>query len=126
MDYQMRVLIIEDSQVLRRLIETCFRDFDFDFEFQRLPHSPQRIGGFEQAEVVIIGMYQPFTIGLGLIRRLRLRTDPPAVIALTTDTREKSISLIFEAGADAVVKMPFRPDELRASVTEAIAPRPGN
>ena len=46
-----------------------------------------------------------------------------AVIALTTDTREKSISLIFEAGADAVVKMPFRPDELRASVTEAINQR---
>ena len=119
----MRVLIIEDSQVLRRLIQTCFRDFDFEIEAQRLPHSPQRIGGFEQAEVVIIGMYQPFSVGLGIIRRLRLRTDPPAVIALTTDTREKSISLIFEAGADAVVKMPFRPDELRASVTEAINQR---
>lgn len=116
----MRVLIIEDSHVLRRLIETCFRDFDFEFEAQRLPHNPQRIGGFEQAELVIIGMYQPFTIGLGIIRRLFARTNPPAIIALTTDTREKSISLIFEAGVNAVVKMPFRPDELRAAATEAI------
>ena len=116
----MRVLIIEDSQVLRRLIETCFRDFDFEFEAERLPHSPQRIGGFEATGLVLIGMYQPFTIGLGIIQRLRQREDPPAVIALTTDTREKSISMILEAGADAVVKMPFRPDELRAAVVEAL------
>ena len=119
----MRVLIIEDSLVLRRLIETCFRDFDFDIEAQRLPHSPQRIGGFEEAELVIIGMYQPFTIGLGIVRRLRARKQAPAIIALTTDTREKSISLILEAGADSVVKMPFRPDELRAAATEALDSR---
>ena len=94
----MRVPIIEDSQVLRRLIQTCFRDFDFTIEAQRLPHTPHRRGGSEQAEAVMIGMYQPLNVGLGIIRRLRLRTDPPAVIALTTDTREKSISLIVEAG----------------------------
>ena len=33
------------------------------------------------------------------------------------------IRIAAEAGADAVVKMPFRPDELRAAVTEAIAQR---
>jgi DNA-binding response OmpR family regulator len=119
----MRVLIIEDSQVLRRLVETCFRDFDFEFEFQRLPHSPQRLGGFEESELVIIGMYQPFSIGLGIIQRLATRQDAPAVVALTTDTRERSISTILEAGADAVIKMPFRPDELRAAVTQAIEER---
>ena len=119
----MRVLIIEDSQVLRRLVETCFRDFDFEFEFERLPHSPQRIGGFEQSGLVIIGMYQPFSIGLGIIRRLADRKTPPAVVAMTTDTREKSVSAILEAGADAVIKMPFRPDELRQAVTQALETR---
>jgi DNA-binding response OmpR family regulator len=119
----MRVLVIEDSQVLRRLVETCFRDFDFEFEFERLPHSPQRIGGFEESALVIIGIYQPFSIGLGIIQRLAQRQDGPAVVAMTTDTREKSISAILEAGADAVIKMPFRPDELRAAVTQAIEER---
>ena len=119
----MRVLVIEDSQVLRRLVETCFRDFDFEFEFERLPHSPQRIGGFEQSGLVIIGMYQPFSIGLGIIRRLAARQDSPAVVAMTTDTRERSVSAILEAGADAVIKMPFRPDELRQAVTQALDER---
>ena len=119
----MRVLVIEDSQVLRRLVETCFRDFDFEFEFERLPHSPQRIGGFEQSGLVIIGMYQPFSIGLGIIRRLAARQDAPAVVAMTTDTRERSVTAILEAGADAVIKMPFRPDELRQAVTQALDER---
>ena len=34
-----------------------FRDFDFTIEAQRLPHNPPRIGGIEQAEAVMIGMY---------------------------------------------------------------------
>jgi DNA-binding response OmpR family regulator len=117
----MRVLIIEDSAVLRRLIETCLRDFDFEFDWQRLPHSPQRIGGYEEADLVLVGVYQPLTIGLAIIRRLKWRHEPPAVVALTTDTREPSIALIAEAGAEAVVKMPFRPDELRAAVAKALS-----
>ena len=116
----MRVLIIEDSLVLRRLIQTCFRDFDFEFDSQRLPHSPQRIGGFDEAGMVLIGVYQPLTIALGIIRRLKDRNRPPVIIALTTDTRDGSIEAISEAGADAVIKMPFRPDELRNAATAAL------
>ncbi len=87
----MRVLIIEDSAVFRRLIETCFREYDAEFESQRLPHSSQRLGGFPEADLVVIGVYQPFSIGLGVIERLRSRVDSPGIVAITTDTREKSI-----------------------------------
>jgi CheY-like chemotaxis protein len=123
MEYQMRVLIIEDSAVLQRLIETCFRDYGAEFQTQRLPHSAQRLGGFLEADLVVIGMYQPFTIGFGIIERLRSRANPPAIIAITTDTREKSIRAIDEAGVDAVVKMPFRPDDLRRAADSAMANR---
>jgi len=116
----MRVLIIEDSSVLRRLIETCLRDFNCEFESQRLPHSEQRIGGFDETELVIIGVYQPLTVALSIIERLKTRTAAPGVVAITTDTRDSSVTQIVEAGADAVVKMPFRPDELRAAVLEAL------
>ena len=119
----MRVLIIEDSAVLQRLIETCLRSSQFEFDSQRLPHSPNRIGGFEEADLVIIGVYQPLTVGLNIIRRLKWRSQAPAIIALTTDTREGSISLIEEAGADAVVKMPFRPDDLRFAASKALQDR---
>ncbi len=123
MDYQMRVLIIEDALVLRRLIETCFRDFDFEFEAQRVPHNPQRIGGFPEAELVVIGVYQPLTTGLAVVERLKQRSNPPAIVVITTDTREDSMALMTEAGADAVVKMPFRPDDLRNAATTALESR---
>jgi DNA-binding response OmpR family regulator len=105
------------------LIETCFRDFDFEFETQRLPYSSQRIGGFGEADLVIIGVYRPLSTGLALILRLKWRSRPPTVIAITTDTREQSIDLITEAGADSVVKMPFRPTELRSAATTALEKR---
>jgi DNA-binding response OmpR family regulator len=120
---QMRVLIIEDSAVLRRLVETCFRDFDFEFSAQRIPYSTQRLGGFEETDLVIIGVYQPLTTGIEIIRRLKRRQQPPAVVALTTDTREESISEIAQSGADEVVRMPFRPDDLRTAVKAALNSR---
>lgn len=120
MDYQMRVLIIEDSAVLRRLIETCFRDFNAEFDAQRLPHSAQRLGGFPEADLVVIGVYQPFTTGLAIVRRLRSRTNPPGIVAITTDTRDRSIQEILDAGVDSVVRMPFRPDELRTAARQAL------
>lgn len=116
----MRVLIIEDSAVLRRLIETCFRDFGADFEAQRLPHSSQRLGGFKEADLVVIGVYQPIAVGIGIIERLKTRANPPAIVAITTDTREKTINQISEAGVEAVVKMPFRPDDLREAARQAL------
>lgn len=119
----MRVLIIEDSPVLRRLVETCFRDFDYQFEFEGLPHRPQGTGGLEHSELVILGMYQPFAIGLGVIQRLSARQGAPAIVAMTTDTREQSVAAILEAGAAAVVKMPFRLDELRKAVTGSLESR---
>jgi DNA-binding response OmpR family regulator len=123
MEYQMRVLIIEDALVLRRLIETCFRDFDFEFEVQPVPHNPQRIGGFPEAELVVIGVYQPLTTGLAVIERLKQRSNPPAIVVITTDTREDSMALMTEAGADVVVKMPFRPDDLRNAATTSLENR---
>lgn len=116
----MRVLIIEDSAVLRRLIETCLRNSQFEFDSQRLPHSPNRIGGFDEADLVVIGVYQPLTVALNIIRRLKWRRNPPGIVALTTDTREGSMNLIGEAGADSVVKMPFRPDDLRIAVSKVL------
>jgi len=125
MDDQMRVLIIEDSAVLRRLIETCFRDFEAEFEMQRLPHSPQRIGGFQEADLVVIGVYQPLAIALAAVARLRDRAEPPGIVAITTDTREQAIEQILRAGADEVVRMPFRPGELRAAARKALTDWPG-
>ncbi|MCP3998221.1 MAG: response regulator [bacterium] len=116
----MRVLLIEDSPVLRRLIETCFRDFGAYFEAQRLPHSAQRLGGFNEADLVVIGVYQPIAVGLAIVERLKSRTNPPGIVAITTDTRDKTIDRILEAGADAAVKMPFRPDDLRKAAQQAL------
>ena len=46
-----------------------------------------------------------------------------AVVALTTDTREESVAEIAESGADQVVRMPFRPDDLRTAVKTALNSR---
>jgi len=112
----MRVLIIEDSQVLRRLITTCLRHHDCEFIEQQLPQSPQRLGGFPEADIVFVGAYRPLRVALAVIARLAAREQRPTIIALTTDPREESWQAIKDAGAGTVIRMPFRPADIRAAV----------
>lgn len=116
----MRVLLIEDSQVLRRLIMTCLRHHDCEFIEQRLPYNPQRLGGFPEADVVFVGTYQPIDTALSVIRRLDGRDQRPTIIALTTDPREESWQAMEEAGASTVIRMPFRPSDIRAAVDQVV------
>jgi DNA-binding response OmpR family regulator len=115
----MRVLIIEDSQVLRRLIMTCLRHHDCEFIEQRLPYSPHRIGGFPEADIVFVGAYRPIDTAVAVMTRLSGRERRPTIIALTTDPREDSWLAMEDAGAGTIIRMPFRPDEIRDAVDRA-------
>lgn len=113
MDDQKRVLIVEDSEVLCRLVSTCFRDRGWEFVSSRLPR-PGRIDGFVESDLVIIGVYIPFGTALEVIRRIKRRAVAPPIFALTTDSRRETLDLITAAGADAIAEMPFQPQHLRA------------
>jgi len=119
----MRVLIIEDSQVLRRLIMTCLRHHNCEFIDQRLPPSPRRLGGFPEADVVFVGSYRPLDVALAVIARLDAREQRPTIIALTTDPREESWQEIEDAGAGTVIRMPFRPADIRSAVERVVDDR---
>jgi DNA-binding response OmpR family regulator len=113
-------LVIEDDDDIRHLLEVVLRQNGFDVEYAAT--------GRDGVTAVLAGNFDLITVDLGLpdidgvdvVREIRTRAQGKIVV-ISARAMEKYRTLSLEAGADAFVTKPFRPRELRATLTEILA-----
>lgn len=127
---RLRVLLAEDTESIRILIEHCL---------SRAGHGVESVcdggaavekfapGAFD---VVVLDMRMPVLDGYAAARKIRqieqdgkVRT-PVAIIALTANLQPNEIALSREAGCTAYLGKPFSKEDLMALITQAAAPPP--
>ena len=118
------VLVIEDSQVIQRLIEVCLRPAGFAVE--TAGDGRQGIAAAQELhpDVVILDVGLPVMDGWEVLARLM---DDPAtadlqVLVLTAHAQDEMRAQATGAGAAGFLTKPFRPDELRSAVVELAPP----
>ena len=118
----LRVLVVDDSDIIRSLIRKTFALFAFDtveaadgWEALMLL---QQDRGFA---LLVIDLSMPRLDGLGLIQRLRGDTSMPhfPIIVLTAESLDPSGHP--PEGADALMIKPFRPSALVETARRLIA-----
>lgn len=110
-----RVLVIEDSSSVRRLIEVCLRVLDVD-----VICAEDGVKGLAEAkatrpDVVVLDIGLPGMDGWEVLRRLRadITTQTIKVLVLTAHAQPEVAAQADEVGADDFMTKPFRPQELR-------------
>ncbi len=113
-----RVLVIEDSPSVRRLIEVCLRVLDVD-----VSSAIDGITGLEQIneldpDVVVLDIGLPGLDGWEVLSRLRSNPDSATVkvLVLTAHAQPEMADRAAEGGADSFMTKPFRPIDLRGQV----------
>ena len=115
----LRVLVVEDSALSRKLVEHALDDPRYKLEFAK--DGREAIARFSgaAADIVITDWELPDITGIDLCRKIR-RALPPGiyayVIVLTSNSDKASVSQGLAAGADDYVTKPFDAEELRARV----------
>ena len=118
-----RVLVIEDSPSVRRLIEVCLRVLDVD-----VSSAEDGITGLDQVSstnphVVVLDIGLPGLDGWEVLSQLR--EDPSSaevkVLVLTAHAQPEMADRAAEGGADAFMTKPFRPIDLRVQVEKLLA-----
>ena len=115
----MKVLIVDDEPVLRRLLQTSLTSWGYE-----VIAAP---GGAEAWEILrrddapslaILDWTMPGVDGLELCKRVRALQKPtkPYLIFVTAKARTQDIVTGLEAGADDYIIKPFNRDELRARI----------
>ena len=118
-----RVLVIEDSASVRRLIEVCLRVLDVD-----LSAAEDGLKGLEVArdikpDVIVLDVGLPGMDGWEVLRHLRAGDDTREiqVLVLTAHAQPEVAEQAAQGGADDFMTKPFRPMELRERIEKLLA-----
>lgn len=118
-----RILVIEDSAVIRRLIEVCLRAADLDILMREDGPSGLDAVRTEAPDLLVLDIGLPGMDGWQVLDHIRSdeQTRSLPVVVLTAHAEEESRRRADEGGADAFVTKPFQPNDFRQTVLDLIA-----
>lgn len=113
-----RVLVVEDSAVIRRLIEVCLRPANVEIVMREDGPAGLNAARTENPDLLVLDIGLPEMDGWQVLDELR--KDPAMhklpVLVLTAHAEEESRRRADEGGADAFVTKPFQPNDFRQEV----------
>lgn len=109
----MKVLIIEDSKVVRQLLKTMLKQL----ELEVVAEAEDGLTGLELAmqhkpDIITVDLHLPKVDGLDIIKYLKKANAGMSIIVISSvepGEREES----FFRGADAVIDKPFKIEQLQ-------------
>jgi len=110
-----RVLVVEDSAVIQRLVAVCLRPAGVVVETRDDGLSGLQAALENPPDLLILDVGLPRLDGWDVLARIRgdVRTRNLKVLVLTAHAQEETKERADSGGADAFVTKPFRPEELR-------------
>jgi len=117
-----RVLVVEDSAVIQRLIAVCLRPARVELETRSDGPTGLQAALENPPDLLILDVGLPRMDGWGVLDRIRadVRTRNLKVLVLTAHAQEETRERADRGGADAFITKPFRPEELRRVVESLI------
>lgn len=121
----MRILIVEDDEPLRSLLQRGLREDGYvaDAIADGREFNEYVDGG--RYDAIVLDLNLPGEDGLALLRRLRARPHRTPVLILTARDAAADVVAGLDAGADDYLRKPFSFDELEARL-RSLARRPAS
>jgi two-component system chemotaxis response regulator CheY len=133
----MRALIIDDSAVMRRIVESALRHAGLDLTevllaangFEALAALESLAAHSQSIDLILCDVHMPLLDGPGfLLEKSRRRLAPHTpVVMITADASDPHLLHAIAAGAQGYISKPFTLEQMQvrvASLLPAIAPQP--
>lgn len=119
----MRVLVVEDDKDLNRFIRTALKREGFACD-----GAPNGIAALELAQerdydVILLDVMMPELSGLTVLKELRKKGDPAAILMVTSQSQERDKLAGLNGGADDYLVKPFLITELIARIRAVLRRR---
>ena len=113
------VLVVDDDPLIVRTLEINLRARGYDVESARDGRSALQIADEREPDVVVLDLGLPDLDGVEVLRRLRQRSDVPAIVLSARRDSDDKVEAL-DLGADDYVTKPFGMDELMARIRAAV------
>jgi two-component system, chemotaxis family, chemotaxis protein CheY len=118
---EIRALIVDDSLVMRKIVERALRQAGLD------PLTVHEAGsGTEGLELlraktmdlILSDINMPSMDGLEFLRQIKAQNLAPGVpvVMITTESSEEHVKQAIQAGARGYIRKPFTPDQVKERV----------
>lgn len=124
----MRVLVIDDSSIIRRLVRQLLVDIGFELvEAETAEAALEKLQGGGTFDLAVVDWNLPGMSGLDLVQQVRKtpRFDSLRILMLTMEAAPAQRSLALLAGANDFITKPFDRALLVAKVLALIPSRKG-
>lgn len=117
-----RVLIVDDSAVMRKIVERCLRQAGIDLtEVLEANNGLEGLAALQggKVDLILSDINMPAMDGLEFLHGLRdvenAKNIP--VVMITTEGSESRVVEALSAGARGYIRKPFTPDQVKERVT---------
>ncbi|MCI1674672.1 MAG: response regulator [Ancrocorticia sp.] len=120
----MRVLIADDSRVMRRIVVRTLRQAGFDdWEFDEAANGADALDYVlrDEPDLVLSDWNMPEMTGLEMLNELRVNGSDVPVGFVTSEGSAEMRGLAEEAGALFLIAKPFTPEMFRATIEPFLA-----
>ena len=118
---EVRTLIVDDSSVMRKIVERSLRQAGID---PLVVHeAASGIEGLDvlkgrQVDLILSDINMPSMDGLEFLRQIRAQNLAPGVpvVMITTESSEEHVKQAIQAGASGYIRKPFTADQVKERV----------
>lgn len=111
-----KILIIEDEENIRRILNYDLSRMDYDVDLVSDGKAALEMAKSQRYDVMIIDWMIPYISGIDLVKQFRKDKNKAILIMLTAKDEELDLLEAFEAGVDDYMTKPFSPRELQARI----------
>lgn len=123
---RLSVLIVDDSSVMRKIVEQSVRHAGFDLD--RVLEASNGSDGLKMArdggiDLILTDINMPGMDGIEFLRQLRAQNGASRVpvMMITTEGTERRVLEAIALGAGGYLRKPFSEDQVRRQLSELLA-----
>jgi two-component system chemotaxis response regulator CheY len=118
---EIRTLIVDDSSVMRKIVERSLRQAGLNME--AVYEAGSGTEGLEvlkvkKVDLILSDINMPLMDGLEFLRQIRLQNLAPGVpvVMITTESSEEHVKQAILAGAQGYIRKPFTAEQVKERV----------
>ncbi|HEY1802993.1 MAG TPA: response regulator [Terracidiphilus sp.] len=118
---EIRTLIVDDSSVMRKIVERSLRQAGLDTLV--VHEAGSGVEGLEvlktkPVDLILSDINMPAMDGLEFLRQLRAQNLAPGVpvVMITTESSEQHVKQAIEAGAKGYIRKPFTAEQVKERI----------
>jgi two-component system chemotaxis response regulator CheY len=121
-----RVLIVDDSSVMRKIVERSLRQAGIDLtQVVEAGNGAEALTALQenQVDLILCDINMPVMDGLEFIKQLSgvVNAKGVPVIMITTEGSEAHVVQALSCGARGYIRKPFTPEQVKTQVIPALA-----